>query len=135
MKELLEILPDRQLSLSDFVDFINNDAFSDYYAEKEVVYSFSDLEARCFGLIAFYNDFLKQPLEPRMLVPCDYKGNVLEEPAQGGMLSIEVGYRKAKERVLYKEAKSCTWCVDAVKVDKMKGWEVTQQFWIEALGL
>lgn len=56
--------------------------------------------------IVDYANFLKRPLELGMFIPCDKDGNVLEEPSKkgigGGMLNLEIQYREAKERVLFK---------------------------------
>lgn len=51
-----------------------------------------------------YANFLKQPLELWMFVPCDEKGNVLNRP-NGGMREqddrIHNNYHQAKERCLF----------------------------------
>ena len=53
-----------------------------------------------------YANFLKQPLKLEMFVPCDEKGNVLEDPYFDGENSQYYGaekdyYEKAKEKVLF----------------------------------
>ena len=57
-------------------------------------------------LILNYANFLKQPQEKWMFVPCNEEGNVLEEPVKWKQ-SIDFGwldakkYQQAKERVLF----------------------------------
>lgn len=75
--------------------------------------AFRDYE-NMFNKVINYANFLKQPLELWMFVPCDKDGNVLEEPIhifsdypqkekskmyQSNILTIE--YQKAKNRVLF----------------------------------
>jgi len=60
-----------------------------------------------FGKILKYSDFLKQPIELCMFVPCDKDGNVLEEPTHYGksietMRELLKEYKQAKERCLFK---------------------------------
>lgn len=50
--------------------------------------------------IVNYAQFLKQPLELWMFVPCDENGNVLEDPQIFIDLRIEK-YQQAKERCLF----------------------------------
>lgn len=51
-------------------------------------------------IVENYANFLSQPLEIWMFVPCDEDGNVLEDP--GLMPSYELNkYREAKDRVLF----------------------------------
>ena len=47
-----------------------------------------------------YAHFLKQPLKLGMFVPCDEKGNILEDPGLIPSYKLEI-YRKAKDRVLF----------------------------------
>jgi len=47
-----------------------------------------------------YANFLKQPLELWMFVPCDEDGNVLEEPFEDNLYDIQE-YQQAKERCLF----------------------------------
>ena len=50
-----------------------------------------------------YANFLKQPLELWMFVPCDEDGNVLEEPEPTVMWTPRIQhYQQAKERCLFK---------------------------------
>ncbi|MDM1057883.1 hypothetical protein [Myroides odoratimimus] len=54
-----------------------------------------------FNRCEAYANFLKQPLNLGMFVPCDVNMNVLEDP--GLIPSFELNrYREAKERVLFK---------------------------------
>lgn len=52
---------------------------------------------------SYYDNFLSQPLELWMFVPCDENGNVLEKPTAGmfGYDYVYNNYNKAKERVLF----------------------------------
>lgn len=150
MKELLNILPDRQLSLSEFVDAVNEW----YTFTIKGKYPLPILMAA----ITNYNDFLKQPLELRMLVPCDEEGEVLKFPIKPlpehtkphRMLLDE--YQKAKERVLYLIQKTIYdpkmgayevringafsfFYKKGAIIDSVVNLRVTPQFWKEALGL
>lgn len=51
-----------------------------------------------------YAQFLKQPLELWMFVPCDEKGDVLEDPIEaiGGVELYADKYQQAKEMCLFK---------------------------------
>jgi len=51
-------------------------------------------------LILNYANFLKQPLELWMFVPCNDNGNVLEEPFEDNLYDIQE-YQQAKERCLF----------------------------------
>jgi len=63
-----------------------------------------------FEIIIHYANFLKQPLELWMFVPCDEEGNILEEPkienylksCQGTFFEDLKKYQQAKERCLFK---------------------------------
>ena len=55
-----------------------------------------------------YAQFLSKPLELGMFIPCDEKGNILEEPMRVDFLGKRILYivelrkwKKAKERVLF----------------------------------
>lgn len=48
-----------------------------------------------------YANFLKQPLELGMFVPCDEDGNVLEEPICQEYALYNKKYQKSKERCLF----------------------------------
>ena len=54
--------------------------------------------------IVKYANFLKQPLELWMFVPCDKNGNVLDKPNVGmyGYDHVYTNYTKAKEKCLFK---------------------------------
>ena len=68
-----------------------------------------------YSKIVKYAEFLKQPLELRMFVPCDENGNVLEEPSGYKAFLIDrcdckkcmvhrdaiIQYQQAKERCLF----------------------------------
>ena len=51
-----------------------------------------------------YANFLKQPLELWMFVPCDEDGSILEEPIEtiGGVEMYSKFYKQAKEKVIFK---------------------------------
>lgn len=163
MKELLNILPDRQLSLSEFVIKIDSTNLSTALGYKPG--ELDKYMSFAFGLTVRYNKFLQQPLELRMLVPCDEEGNVLEEPINynydlefiandfprddntiSDKTSLE--YQKAKERCLYKNGSiedgfvySDGVIVDALErfgrnpIESMCNAPVQHQYWIEALKL
>ena len=71
-----------------------------------------------YGIESYYNtmqvsinyaNFLKQPLNLGMFVPCDEDGNVLEKPSAESYIILEtceyskewIDYKKAKEKVLF----------------------------------
>ena len=141
MKELLNILPDRQLSLSEFVDLIDTE-LRDFILTQEKFEAVSD-----------YNNFLKQPLELRMQHPCNDKGEQIYTPqrqwyfepknSRDGQTITEFNlkeynedvekYNKASDRVLYSRGSGIT--SFGGDLSKMEDEEVSTQFWKEALGL
>jgi len=69
-----------------------------------------------FFKIENYANFLKQPLELWMFVPCDDDGNILEEPKHNwtlGLWARQKEYQQAKERCLF------------------EGFEVKREFWAD----
>lgn len=60
-------------------------------------------QSKLIHRIVNYAQFLKQPLTLGMFVPCDDKGNILEEPIDeiGGVEKYTEKYQQAKERVLF----------------------------------
>jgi hypothetical protein len=94
-----------------------------------------------------YANFLKQPLNLGMFIPCDEDGNVLKEPEENDTIyDIEVErdiyecdynrfdndvflYKQAKERVLFEgfEVKSHTMVVTIYDNEKYLNWEVTDK--------
>ena len=95
------------ISMTDFVSIFYNDLKS----EHKVNWSFDQICNKIFN----YTNFLKQPLNLGMFVPCDEDGNVLEEPIVSEHLLDRFSqqpvkdentpeayrYRKAKEKVLF----------------------------------
>lgn len=124
-----------QLSLSEFIDWLDD---KDLIKDGMSYVSMTN-QALKFTLIYKYNNFLKQPLELRMLVPCDEEGNVLKIPAMYSSIGIQEKYQKAKERVLYTKCDSTIVARHLLKrrvnILDMKGVKVNPQFWREALQL
>lgn len=78
----------------------------------------SNTDCQFADKVMAYANFLKQPLELWMFVPCDKDGSVVEKPECS--LDKEcasptcVKYQQAKERVLF----------EGFEVRKMKGWNI-----------
>lgn len=69
----------------------------------------SDCDRLFVRRVIGYGRFLKQPLKLEMFVPCDDKGNVLENP----ICQVELEqYRKAKEKVLFEGFECIKECDD-----------------------
>ena len=94
---------------------------------QEIYNSYLDCTDNILGEIFAYNDFLKQPLKLEFFIPCNDKGEPLEEPVKENYRDIvtnkfdEYGYavdleeyKYAKERVLFKGFKKIT--VDGVSL-------------------
>lgn len=80
---------------------------SDFVLEQEKAHFYGQTEwsTICERIIK-YTKFLKQPLTLGMFVPCDEKGNVLEEPYFDGINEVyythaKHWYEEAKEKVLF----------------------------------
>ena len=74
---------------------------SDYYNSACWVDDFSVLN-ETFNRIENYAKFLQQPLTLSMLVPCNDKGDVLEEPDRSTHTNEECEeFKKAKENVIF----------------------------------
>jgi hypothetical protein len=88
-------------------------SMTDFVLEQEItieVQSLTDqweLRSSKFHRILEYAKFIKQPLQVSMFLPCDYKGNVLEESAMFKILGDvdndleQLQYNQAKERCLF----------------------------------
>ena len=68
-------------------------------------------------LMYCYANFLKQPLELWMFVPCGYDGNILEdpifnEPNNEIEYHLEYAYQQAKERCLFEKIIGYNICKD-----------------------
>lgn len=104
------------LSMTDFIEKSRDEMTS------KSPLNFSDTK-KYFDRIFNYSDFLKQPLELWMFVPCDENGNTLESPYKDNFIQsngswINKGswnqysreldeYVKAKERILFKDFEPC----------------------------
>jgi len=70
--------------------------------QNKILNKYINYDKGClFEIIIYYANFLKQPLELWMFVPCDEDGNVLELSKHlfAGIESIN--YQQAKERCLF----------------------------------
>ena len=97
------------ISMTDFV--------LDQFSKLEKTQEINILQFR--NNIGNYANFLKQPLKKWMFVPCDLDDNILEEPehfkdwinsyhyfnASESVTHVCKEYKKAKERVLFKNCK------------------------------
>lgn len=79
-------------------------SMTDFVLEQTKINQFRD-DCEFAYPVRKYANFLKQPLELWMFVPCDENGNVLEEPdANYYMMVTEnevLKYQQAKERCLF----------------------------------
>jgi hypothetical protein len=79
-------------------------SMTDFVLEKQIA-RIKPILKLCY--IESYANFLKQPLEKWMFVPCDEDGNVLEDCGLIPCYELDQ-YRKAKERCLFEsENKYC----------------------------
>jgi hypothetical protein len=77
-------------------------SMTDFVLEQDTNWSYKNTIVS----IRDYANFLKQPLELWMFVPCDEDGNVLEEPKDEGQTLVRLEkdfkeYQQAKERCLF----------------------------------
>ena len=102
-KSLIKILPNRSLSPSELFDLIHNSKALSYHKMTKAVHD--------------YTLFIEKQSELRMFVRCDEDGNVLSDPSESGLYSVNAGgwekdnkqYQKAKERVLFEDASTLTY--------------------------
>jgi hypothetical protein len=74
-------------------------SMTDYVLEQEKYLDITNRQK--LEHIINYANFLKQPLELWMFVPCDLEGNVLIEPIEQNPIYWSKEYQQAKERVLF----------------------------------
>lgn len=76
---------------------------TDFVLSNEVKSTLEYFDA--YKLIRNYANFIKQPLELWMFVPCGEDGNFLEKPIEtiGGIEMYYDKYQQAKERCLFEE--------------------------------
>lgn len=99
------------ISMTDFVLEQN----TEFAKDKPIHETDWNLEFEKFSkLMISYANFLKQPLQLGMFVPCDENGNVLEEPDPTNWQNFtpdgryrNVPYQKAKEKVLFEGFEYC----------------------------
>ena len=78
---LYEEFKDKGLpSLSEFVDYVNGASFIQWFGEKYYWESTAKYVDFSFLRIKLFNNFLKQVMELRRLVPCGKDGKTLEKP-------------------------------------------------------
>lgn len=88
-------------------------SMTDFVLEQAEIYRFRD-DCEFAYIVRKYANFLKQPLELRMFIPCDENGNYLPEPESRGVhphyiteptneeLEAYNDWLEAKERCLFK---------------------------------
>ena len=94
----------------------------------------SKSELHYFKVTQNYANFLKQPLELWMFVPCDEDGNVLEVvPYYSDGVEKVNEYKKAKERCLFEGFKSVPFSNSVRKGNYIIDFNYTENINIESL--
>lgn len=93
-------MEDKLISMTNFVENTKLEVSKVKETDSKVLY------ASYLSDIFNYADFLKQPLTLGMFVPCDEKGNIINEPYNDGINdqyynSAIDAYNEAKSRVLF----------------------------------
>lgn len=110
-------------------------SMTDFVLEQAEIYRFRD-DCEFAYIVRKYANFLKQPLELRMFIPCDENGNYLPEPESRGVhphyiteptneeLEAYNDWLEAKERCLFEgldeiDAETFMSCEDCKTVEDL----------------
>jgi len=127
------------MKLISMTDFVIEQKITETFDTPQIMWY--DSEVNKLDKIRTYANFLKQPLELWMFVPCDEDGNVLEKPKGTDLNSsffemqedynLEVKYEIAKEKCLFEDCELMDgWCIHLsdgtlfAGIDKLSGYTV-----------